>query len=470
MFRLRPIIELRETQAKIIDIRHNMSSNKHFLHDHTSLVAGSLRSLQQLNPSIILDPSNKVVYTTPPKENPKNVALISGGSGHEPSFGAFVGHGFLHASVAGSIFASPSSEQILSCIRRVASWTDHIFVIVMNYTGDVLNFGLAIEKAKALYPNITLKMLVVGDDVSVPRSRSGKVGRRGIAGTILIQKIAGALAFLGYELQDITRVSQLATENLVSIGVALDKVHVPGRSGDEVASPLKLRSDEVEIGIGIHNEAGCKRVRGRDAELPSVVREMLLELLDTNDTERAFLKSQTRDFVLLVNNLGGLSVLELGSIVSEVTRQVQTQYQIHLVRTYAGTFMSSLNCAGFSMTLLAVTPTGISHSSAELLDEYTLAPGWTAIQQPDVPASMELQEEQHSNNDPISGTQTQSRLICNMPRTILHLQSALVALINAEAEITMFDTIVGDGDCGTTLKRGAEGKTTTLTLLQAPDH
>lgn len=134
-----------------------MALTKRFVHDPTDLVFGSLRSLPLLNPTLRLDDDNKVIYVVDAADSPQSVAITSGGgSGHEPSFGAFVGHGLLRASVAGPLFASPSAQQILTAITKVSATTNKILVTVMNYTGDVLNFGVAVEKVKAQNPALEI--------------------------------------------------------------------------------------------------------------------------------------------------------------------------------------------------------------------------------------------------------------------------------------------------------------------------
>jgi triose/dihydroxyacetone kinase / FAD-AMP lyase (cyclizing) len=149
------------------------------------------------NPSVCFDEPNKIVYLKNAPSN-SNVAVISGGgSGHEPAFAGFVGEGFLSGAIAGSIFASPSAEQVYRCIRRLGVQNPDrgILIIIMNYTGDKLHFGMAAEKARAA--GVKSELLVVSDDVGVGRTRSGRIGRRGLAGTVLVQKIAGALAAKG---------------------------------------------------------------------------------------------------------------------------------------------------------------------------------------------------------------------------------------------------------------------------------
>jgi dihydroxyacetone kinase len=170
---------------------------KHFINDPTHLVSATLLSVTLANPSVALDGPNKIIYRRPTKRREDaQVSIVSGGgSGHEPSFAAFVGRGLLSAAVAGTIFASPSAVQIRTAVVDRVDGSKGVLAVVMNYTGDVLNFGIAVEKAKA--SGLQVEMVVVGDDVGVGRKKGGKVGRRGIAGTVLVHKIAGAVAAKG---------------------------------------------------------------------------------------------------------------------------------------------------------------------------------------------------------------------------------------------------------------------------------
>ncbi|KAG9719945.1 dihydroxyacetone kinase, partial [Aureobasidium melanogenum] len=234
---------------------------KHFLNDPNHLVLTALRSITLANPSVALDAENKIIFRRGDAGLYKasQVSVVSGGgAGHEPSFAAFVGPGILSGAISGTIFASPSAEQIRRCLLSRVDTAKGVLVIVMNYTGDVLNFGMGVEKARAT--GVDIEMLVVGDDAGVPRSKGGKVGRRGIAGTVLVQKIAGALAATGAPLKDVHHVAKLAADNIVSIGSSLSHVHVPGRKVTE-AGEDELTFEEVEIGMGIHNEAGSERTK-----------------------------------------------------------------------------------------------------------------------------------------------------------------------------------------------------------------
>ncbi|KAF2029207.1 dihydroxyacetone kinase [Setomelanomma holmii] len=419
---------------------------KHFIHDPTHLVNTALQSIPHTNPSVQLDLPNKIIYR---KNGASQVSIVSGGgSGHEPSFTSFVGAGLLSAAVAGTIFASPSAEQIRRCILHRVQKDQGVLVIVMNYTGDVLNFGMAVEKARA--QGVEVDMVVVGDDAGVGRAKGGKVGRRGIAGTVLVHKIAGALAAKGASLKEVTRVAQLVADNTISIGSSLSHVHVPGRRDLEED---ELKEGEVEIGMGIHNEAGSER---KKTDLPGLVKTMLSHSLSTADQDRSFSSITEKDEVaLLVNNLGGVSPLELGGITNEVVEQLKNDFKITPVRILAGTFMTSLNGLGFSISLLKVADTGTGRTSMlELLDAPAEASGWSAAISSSTWAKQgeTKAQNEHAVEDEIQPSSL--RVDPNLAKSTL--TTALNRLISVEPDVTKYDTIVGDGDCGIGLKRGAE--------------
>lgn len=173
------------------------STAKHFFSDPSHLVQTALHSLTVTNPSLAFDPEHKIIFRRPNPQAKRKVAIVSGGgSGHEPAFAGLVGKGLLDASIAGTIFASPSAEQIRKGVMDYIDNDEGVLIIPMNYTGDVLNFGMATEKARAA--GIQTEFFAVNDDAGVGKKKGGKVGRRGIAGGILILKIVGALAEEGY--------------------------------------------------------------------------------------------------------------------------------------------------------------------------------------------------------------------------------------------------------------------------------
>ena len=228
----------------------------------------------------------------------------------------------LTCAVSGNIFASPSVSQIFNALNVIGGHSGTragTLLIVKNYTGDVLNFSLAASKASAA--GLPTATVVVGDDVSVGRAKGGKVGRRGLAGTVFVHKIAGSLAKSGAALPEVQKMAQEVADNLVTVGASLDHVHVPGR-GAETAE--FLGKDELELGMGIHNEPGCRKISPVPA-LPSLVEEMLKMLLDNSDRDRYyvdFADSSRSKVTVMINNLGGLSVLELGGVAKEVFAQL----------------------------------------------------------------------------------------------------------------------------------------------------
>ncbi|KAJ4305604.1 dihydroxyacetone kinase Dak1 [Kalmusia sp. IMI 367209] len=394
-------------------------SAKHFINDPTHLVTTALLSIPHTNPSVQCDIENKIIYLKSPTPQ---VSLVSGGgSGHEPSFASFVGYGLLSGAVAGTIFASPSAEQVRRCILHRVDKSKGVLVVVMNYTGDVLNFGMAVEKARA-------------------------------SGIEVDMKIAGALAAKGASLKEVSRVAQLTADNLVSIGSSLSHVHVPGRKIE--GGEDELKESEIEIGMGIHNEPGSER---KATDLPGLVKTMLSHCLDRSDKDRNFLDiSEKDDMVLLVNNLGGVSVLELGGITNEVVEQLAHDWKIKPIRILSGTFMTSLNGLGFSISLLKVTDTGLGDESSmiKLLDAPAEASGWSAAISSDTwsKRGQWAKQEKRSEEDEVSPSNL--RIDYGLARSALTV--ALKRLIAAEPDVTNYDTIVGDGDCGIGLKRGAE--------------
>ncbi|KAF1986864.1 dihydroxyacetone kinase [Aulographum hederae CBS 113979] len=444
-------------------------SSKHFISDPTRLVDSALAALPKLNPSVTLDPENKIVYLSDSHTSDQVNLVSGGGSGHEPSFGALVGSGILTASVAGTIFASPSAEQVRRCILGAAvSGEKGVCVIVMNYTGDVLNFGMAVEKAKARGAKV--EMIVVGDDAGVGRKAGGKVGRRGIAGTVLVVKIAGALAKSGASLDEVGKIARLTADNMVSIGASLSHCHVPGRVEDSGEGGVKY--GEIEIGMGIHNEAGSEHL---SASLPSTIKTMLARMLDPSDSDRAFFcLSASEPHVLLINNLGGVSVLEMSGIATEALSQLESDYNVKPVRILCGTYMTSLNMPGFSLTLLKLADTGLGGGKdmLNLLDAPAEAIGWTA---PVTPETWSKQSSSSSTTDPATAKPTApeekpqpSGLTLPIASTKETLTCALNRVIAAEPQITHYDTLVGDGDCGIGLKRGAEAILDLLNKILSP--
>ncbi|KAI5120375.1 hypothetical protein M0805_006897 [Coniferiporia weirii] len=428
-----------------------LGSDKHFLNTPASLVVESLRGLCAANPNVRLDETNKVLYQAD-HDQTKVAVICGGGSGHEPAHSGFVGNGMLTAAVCGNVFASPNASQVRRAIELVDNEKG-------NYTGDVLNFGLAKEHFAASHPDKidSVKFIIVGDDVSVGRTQGNIVGRRGLAGTVIVYKIAGALSLYA-PFQEVCAISEWVASRLGTIGAGLEHCHVPGTE----LSKSHLSSSEVEIGMGIHNEPGHARL----SPIPSLqtIITMLLDLImSTEDPERSFLPFKndgSDEVVLMVNNLGGLSELELSGIAGETVKILREKAKIH--RVLVGSFMTSLNMPGFSLTLLLLpraseTSAPPIHKLLTLLDERVNVPGWKwsslkppepAVQRDFIPYSEDVDVERTSH----------PKIAASDPHAFIKaISRACRALVIAEPDITKMDVIAGDGDCGLTLKAGAEG-------------
>ncbi|KAJ0352394.1 hypothetical protein COL154_006606 [Colletotrichum chrysophilum] len=415
--------------------------SQHFYDEAENLVLDALESLVLQHSGLTFDKSKKTVWLT--NNDPQKVSILSGGgAGHEPAHAGFVGNGMLTAAVSGSIFASPSVAQILSGISRVASPAG-VLLIIKNYTGDVFHFHLAAEKAKACL-GVPVEVLIVGDDVSVGRKKSGKVGRRGLAGTVLVHKILGAYKETGASLADVLKLGKTVTENLVTVGASLEHVHIPGR---EAAAPSA--GDQVELGMGIHNEPGCQVLKPRP-ELPKLIDQMLTQLLDPKDSDRAYVDfSHAKDVVALVNNLGGVSPLEFSGITAKVVNALGAK-GLKLARVISGTYMTSLNGPGFSITLLKATPDILKY-----IDASTDAIGW-AYSPRNETASDPKQRISESADAGHEADGAKSGVELNVDVFKKVVAEASKRIEQAEPQITDHDTKVGDGDCGVTLLRGAK--------------
>ena len=339
----------------------------------------ALNSLTITNPALLFDEPNKTIYRHPDsiQDSDKKISIIcGGGSGHEPGWVGYVGKGGLTACVAGTIFASPAAEQVRKCVaHRLPKDSTGLLVLAANYTGDVLNFGMGAEKARAMGKNV--EMVVMGDDVGVGRAKAGKVGRRGVAGAAFVLKVTGALAEMGGSLEQCAEVGRLVVNNVVSIATSLSRVHVIGKPRSDAEDEFeRLPYGTSELGMGIHNEPGCEKL---DTELPQTVKKMLEQILDQGDSDRAFVDIRGTDKVaMLINNFGGLSNLEMGAILSEVWGQLTKTYSIKPVRVFSGVYNGSLNGLGFTVSLikLADNDLGAGKSLLDLIDAPCNFVGW----------------------------------------------------------------------------------------------
>ena len=279
-----------------------------------------------------LDEGN-IIVRTPKKEG--KVALVSGGgSGHEPAHSGYVGSGMLDCAVAGSVFTSPTPDQIYEGIKAVATDAG-VLAIIKNYTGDVLNFEMAIDMAKD--EGVNADYVIVNDDVAVKDSLY-TTGRRGVAGTIFVHKIAGARAEEGASLAEVKACAESVIKNVRSMGMAIAPCTVPaaGKHG------FTLAEDEVEIGIGIHGEPGTSREKMLSAN------EAAKRLLDTI---LADLDYSGKEVVVLVNGMGATPLMEL-YIINSFVQDYLKEKGVKVYDTMVGNYMTAIEMAGFSLTLL----------------------------------------------------------------------------------------------------------------------
>ncbi|KAK7953118.1 hypothetical protein PG988_013812 [Apiospora saccharicola] len=422
-------------------------SDKHFFPETAAntLVPKYLRAFTAANPHLGLIESERVVYEKGHDRGAVSV-ISGGGSGHEPGWSGYVGQGALAAAACGDIFASPSTKQILTAIRATPSDEGHILMIT-NYTGDKLHFGLAAERAKADGTCKNIAVIPLTDDVSLGRSKSAVVGRRGMPGHIIPAKIATAAAHKKYPFGRCVKLAQAVNAEVVSIGSALDHCHVPGRAKHET-----LPSDVVVVGAGIHNEPGAQRL-SPFPPVEDLVAHCLKLLCDPNDPERSFVEFHNNDsVVLLINNYGGVSNLELGALTDEAMVQLSRTWNIKPARILSGSFETSLNGPGFSISLCNLTnaANAVSAPVKELLDLFDMKT--SAVHWPNVssPGAYEAQEDATTEHIEDRSPELKHENDIKVAPTLLDsvIRTACLAAIAAEPNLTKWDMIMGDGDCG----------------------
>ncbi|KAJ5611920.1 hypothetical protein N7528_009025 [Penicillium herquei] len=429
-------------------------SDKHYFPSTSanSLVPRALRALVSANPHLTLNYTERVVANA--FHDDSKVSIISGGgSGHEPAWSGYVGDGLLSAVACGDIFASPSAKQILTAIRMAPS-KKGIILLITNYTGDRLHFGLAAERAKAegLVENIAI--LHATDDVSIGRSKNSRMGRRGLPGHVFTMKIIGAAAAEGYSFDQCLALGQAVNGNTVTIASALDHCHVPGRQQQS-----SVPDNVVVIGAGIHNEPGQLHVSPAPS-VEEIIERCLKLLLDENDSERYFAKFETGDEVgLLVNNYGGLSVLELSALADEIQIQLGSRWIIKPCRATFGAFETSLNAPGFSISLCNLTAAAkqVKEPVATLIrqfDSSTTAVSWPNTTRPSPSQSRVTYE--HVESITASQETAQSKISFDPLRLKSGIEVACERVIVAEPKLTEWDMVMGDGDCGEAVKGLAE--------------
>jgi dihydroxyacetone kinase-like protein len=310
---------------------------KKLINDPQDVVAEALRGIEAAHPDLRVDHQHKIIYRGD-APRPRKVGIISGGgSGHEPLHGGFVGLGMLDAACAGEVFTSPVPDQMLAATKLVDGGAG-VLHVVKNYTGDVMNFEMAAELAAASGAQVL--SVVTDDDVAVQDS-TWTAGRRGVGVTVLVEKIAGAAAEQGRTLEQVADIARQVNANGRSMGLALTSCTVPAAG----KPTFDLGEDEMELGVGIHGEPGRQRVPLATAR---EIAEMLVEPV------LADLPFANGDKVIaFVNGLGGTPLIELYVMYNEVNR-VLAAHGVQVARSLVGSYITSLDMAGTSVTLLKV--------------------------------------------------------------------------------------------------------------------
>ncbi|EPQ5268761.1 glycerone kinase [Klebsiella aerogenes] len=375
------------------------------------------------------DPAIRVVVRRDLNKN--NVAVISGGgSGHEPAHVGFIGKGMLTAAVCGDLFASPSVDAVLTAIQAVTGEAGCL-LIVKNYTGDRLNFGLAAEKARRLGYNV--EMLIVGDDISLPDNKQP----RGIAGTILVHKVAGYFAERGFNLATVLREAQYAANHTASIGVALTSCHLP----QEAESAPRHQPGHAELGMGIHGEPGASTIATHNsAEIMQIMVEKLTAALP-----------ETGRLAVMLNNLGGVSVAEMAILTRELANTPLHARVDWLIGP--SSLVTALDMKGFSLTTIVLEE---SIEKALLSDVETAS--W---QKPVQPRAVNIMPSALASAR-VAFTPSANPQVGDFVAQVTSTLSGLETHLNA------LDAKVGDGDTGSTFAAGAREIAALLQRQQLP--
>jgi len=312
---------------------------KKIINNPANFVEESIDGLIKSHPDIYaLAKDNNRVITRASKASNKVGIVTGGGSGHLPVFTGYVGKGFLDACAIGSVFASPSVEQMVSAIKN-ADNGNGVLCVIGNYGGDVMNFEMACEMVES--EGIKTKKVIVADDIA-SASEQEKSKRRGIAGMIFVFKISGAIAETGASLEEVFNTATEANNNIRTLGVALSPCILP-----EAGKPtFKINDDEIEIGMGIHGEPGIKREKLRPAN--DLVDDLYKRILEDS-------KLQSNDNIaIMVNSLGATPLEEL-YIVSKRINENLSNSKIKNVKTYVGRYATSMEMAGMSITTIKLS-------------------------------------------------------------------------------------------------------------------
>lgn len=332
---------------------------KKFINSHDDFVRETLEGMVAAHDgTLMVDFDPTFVYRTTSPALGRVAVISGGGSGHEPLHAGFVGAGMLDAACPGEIFSSPTPDQMLAALEKVVDPNHGALFIVKNYGGDVMNFEMAMELAQA--SGMLVNSVIVDDDIA---TTSTTQGRRGTGTTLIAEKICGAAAEKGYDLPLLTDLCQDVVLAGRSFGIALTSCTVPGKG----SPTLEIGEDEMEVGVGIHGEAGVKRVKVQNADaiaeamatiiLSDKNYQRMVKVCDSNSGETKEKSMVSRaikpkdNILLFVNGLGGTSLAELYVIYRKVA-EVCKSHRVKVVRSLVGSYITSLDMSGVTVTMV----------------------------------------------------------------------------------------------------------------------
>lgn len=375
--------------------------------------------------------------------NRNKVSLISGGgSGHEPAHAGFVGKGMLDAAVCGDVFASPSQIQIYNAIKETAS-NKGTLLIIKNYSGDIMNFRNAAHLA--IEDGLIVDYIKVDDDIAVEDSLY-TVGRRGVAGTVLVHKIAGAAAELGMSLHEVKEVAQKAANNVRSLGFALTSCTVPAKG----TPTFQLEEDEIEFGVGIHGEPGVRREKISSAD--ELAKKMVNDILADMKIE----DSNEEEIALMINGFGGTPLQELYLLNNSVIRELAKR-NIKICTAFVGNYMTSIDMAGASVSIMK-----LDNELKHLLSQVSEAPGFK-VSGAFVPVEYtDIYEDENNTDDSNVCFEVQTNKdFSNIEDYRFTLENMIYVvdkmseiIIKNEVPFCELDSYAGDGDFGMSVAKG----------------
>jgi dihydroxyacetone kinase-like protein len=305
---------------------------KKLINDPSTVLADSLVGVAAAHPELRVDHENRIVYRGTPTRAGKVAIVSGGGSGHEPLHGGFVGLGMLDAAISGEVFTSPTPDQVEAATKG-ADGGAGVLHIVKNYTGDVMNFEMAAE----LSDGVNVETVVTNDDVAVEDS-TWTAGRRGVGVTVLLEKIVGAAAEEGLDLQAVAALARRVNDSGRSMGMALTSCTVPAAG----KPTFEIPDDMMEMGVGIHGEPGRHRVAMAPAS--SIAEQLVTPIL-------ADLDFTGGPNIVMLNGMGGTPLIELYLMFGEVKKLLDAA-GVEVARTLVGNYITSLDMAGCSVTIL----------------------------------------------------------------------------------------------------------------------